>query len=507
MRASGATSRDQRPELLTAELAARILGAFGQVEGTACHAVLDAGQRFLAGTPGLVADTGARTHPLEAEGTTVGFLISRDDAPPATTAALRTVLETMAQRLAEVRVVNGDEVERLRETNLFYLLGETIGASMEPDRIARALIAQALRVARADAAAMLVFDPTARTAELVVATGDPPRSHALAEAARRQVTDLAGGADLEPIDEGPLMTIHVTGRQLQLGTLLLCRSPGAEPFSARDEQCVRALTSGAGLERARYHQRELQRLRQEEELAMGRRIQLGLLPRNLPRPEGWQLSVAYEAAREVGGDFYDAVELDAPPRRLSLVVGDVTGKGVPAALMMAHARSVIRAAAAGGDDPATVLKRANQLILADGRSGLFLTALVATLDLDTGHIALASAGHEPAMVISPSGAIAELGGGGTLLGLTPHARIETSSTTIAVGAALVAYTDGVTEARNSAGAFLGEDALRRAAGDAAGGTAAEIAAAITAAAAAWRAEADPFDDLTLVVVRRSVGGR
>ena len=505
MRASGATSSGQPGELLTPELAARILGAFGQIEGTACHAVLDSARQFLAGTPDLIDDARARTHPLEAEAATVGFLVARADAPIATTTALRTVLETMAQRLAEVRVVNGDEVERMRETNLFYLLGETIGASMEPERIARALVAQALRVARADAAAMLVFDPTATAAESVVATGDPLRSHALAESARRHVMDLASGADLEPIDDGPLLTIHVTGRQLQLGTLLLARSPGAEPFSSRDEQSVRALTSGAGLERARYHQRELQRLRQEEELAMGRRIQLGLLPRSLPRLAGWELSVAYEAAREVGGDFYDAVELEAPPRRLSIVVGDVTGKGVPAALMMAHARSVIRAAAASGDDPASVLDRANRLILADGRSGLFLTALVASVELDSGRLELASAGHDPAMVVS-GGSVTEFGGGGTLLGLTPHARIATASTILGPGAALVAYTDGVTDARSPTGAFLGEDALRGVLTGAGAASAADLTKAITSSVASWRGAADPFDDLTLVVLRRSTDG-
>ena len=240
---------------------------------------------------------------------------------------------------------------------------------------------------------------------------------------------------------------------------------------------------------------------------MGRRIQLGLLPRSLPRPDGWELSVAYEAAREVGGDFYDAVALDAPPRRLSLVVGDVTGKGVPAALMMAHARSVIRSAAAGGDDPATVLERANRLILADGRSGLFVTALVASVDLDGGHIELASAGHEPAMIVSAGGTVAELGGGGTLLGLTPRARIATSSATVEAGAALVAYTDGVTDARNPSGAFFGEDALRRVLTDAAAASAADLAAAITSSVASWRDGADPFDDLTLVVLRRSVAGQ
>src|SRR5919106_4531178 len=156
-----------RPELLTPDLAARILAAFGEVEGTACHAVLHADRSVLAGNPELAVEPAARTYALQAQGETIGYIVAREDASVATTTALRTVLETMAQRLAEVHVVTGDELDRLRETNLFYLLGETIGASMEPERIARDLVAQAVRVARADAAAMLILDASATRVESV----------------------------------------------------------------------------------------------------------------------------------------------------------------------------------------------------------------------------------------------------------------------------------------------------------------------------------------------------
>jgi phosphoserine phosphatase RsbU/P len=172
--------------------------------------------------------------------------------------------------------------------------------------------------------------------------------------------------------------------------------------------------------------------------------------------------------------------------------------------MMAHARSVIRAAAAAGDDPATVLERANRLILADGRSGLFLTALVVGVDLASGKVDIASAGHEPALVRASDGRVTEVGGGGTLLGLTPRARISAAAARLDPGDALVAYTDGVTDARSPEGAAFGEEALRRVVASA-GGSADAIGQAVVAEVAGARGDALAFDDLTLLVLRRTEG--
>jgi serine phosphatase RsbU (regulator of sigma subunit) len=495
MRASAAAADTGSTSHLDADDCARVLAAFHGTDPASRWAVLDEAGRLIAGAP---IEGGTRRE-LTVGGTLVGHLVADTAAPAASTEALGAMLEVLAAQRAK----SAAEVERLRETNLFYLLGETIGSSMDPERIAASLVAEALRVAAADAAAMLLIDPPGAAPVTVITGGERRRAAALADAAREQVVALAAGADLEASEPGPLLTVHVAARGLPLGTLILARVPGGRPFGERDERNVRSLTSGAGLERARYHQRELQRLRQADELAMGRRIQLGLLPRSLPQPDGWELTVSYEAAREVGGDFYDALLLDTPAARLVVAIGDVTGKGVPAALMMAHARSVIRAAAAGGEDPATVLERANRLILADGRSGLFLTALVASVDLAGGRIDLASAGHEPALLRAVNGSVAEVGGGGTLLGLTPRARIATASARLEPGAALIAYTDGVTDARSPTGTAFGEEGLRRAIADATGATAAEIGASVTAAVAATRGDAIAFDDLTLIVLRRA----
>ena len=139
--------------------------------------------------------------------------------------------------------------------------------------------------------------------------------------------------------------------------------------------------------------------RLEHELAVARRIQLNLMPRTLPQPEGWSVATAYRPAREVGGDFYDAYELPGRPGRIGFVVADVTGKGVTAALMMAFTRAVLRSAAYNGDGPADALMRTNRVLVNDARTGLFVTAFIGELDAASGTVRYASAGHEPPLVV------------------------------------------------------------------------------------------------------------
>ena len=145
-----------------------------------------------------------------------------------------------------------------------------------------------------------------------------------------------------------------------LGVTLLGRVAGRPPFTAGDQKLVLALAQHAAIafERASLHERDTARHRFEQELALGRRIQLGLLPQQLPQPRGWELAAAYEPAREVGGDFYDVFPLRGRRATLGIVIADVTGKGIPAALLMAFARALLRAAADHSKGPAETLERA-----------------------------------------------------------------------------------------------------------------------------------------------------
>ena len=188
------------------------------------------------------------------------------------------------------------------------------------------------------------------------------------------------------------------------------------------------------------------RERIEQEMRIARIIQQTLLPQELPQLDGWQLGAYYQPARAVGGDFYDFLQFD--DGRLGLVIGDVTDKGVPAALVMATTRSMLRTAAQHGDSPGEVLERANNLLCPDIPPKMFVTCLYAILDPTTGHLQYANAGHDLPYV-SHNGAASELRATGMPLGLMPDMHYEEKEMHMAAGDTLLLYSDGLVEAHNS----------------------------------------------------------
>jgi sigma-B regulation protein RsbU (phosphoserine phosphatase) len=243
--------------------------------------------------------------------------------------------------------------------------------------------------------------------------------------------------------------------------------------------------------------------RKMAELAVGQEIQLSLLPKTCPEAPGWEFAASYSAARIVGGDFYDFCELADNPPRLGLVIADVAGKGVPAALFMALSRTIIRTTAFSGRSPASALMRANQLILKDSQAEMFLTAVYAVLELDTGRLIYANAGHNrPLWRHAADGRVTELDQRGIVLGAFEEIRLEEQRLDLAPGDALILYTDGVTEALNGDGEEFGEDRLAAVIAASRDASADETIGAICGALAAFTGGAEPADDVTVVVVRR-----
>ena len=208
-------------------------------------------------------------------------------------------------------------------------------------------------------------------------------------------------------------------------------------------------------------QEQLVALRQELEIAS--RIQQSLLPRRFPafpdRTE-FELYAEMAPARLVGGDFYDFFLVDE--RRLGVVIGDVSGKGVPAALFMAVSRTLLRATALQGVSPADCLAYMNRVLgRQSGEDGVFVTVFYAILNTDSGEVEFAIGGHNPPYVVTTDGEIRELAEpGGVVVGLLRGVEYENGATTLAPGEALVLYTDGVTEAMDAEQKFFSERRLR-----------------------------------------------
>lgn len=195
----------------------------------------------------------------------------------------------------------------------------------------------------------------------------------------------------------------------------------------------------------------------EQELQVARLIQQTLLPKELPARAGWQLATKYQPARQVGGDLYDF--LDLPDGRLGLVIGDVTGKGVAAALVMATTRSLLRETAQRLVSPGEVLARVNDLLDPDIPPNMFVTCLYAILDPATGRVEFANAGQNLPYRRHAAG-LAALRATGVPLGLMTGMYYEEKETVLEPGDMVLFYSDGVVEAHNPEGVMFGSPRLQ-----------------------------------------------
>ena len=201
-----------------------------------------------------------------------------------------------------------------------------------------------------------------------------------------------------------------------------------------------------------------ERERIEQELRTAQAIQQASLPKDVPALSGWQLTPYYRPAREVGGDFYDFLPFE--DGRLGLVIGDVAGKGVPAALVMATVLTMLRSTVQGTASPGEVLARVNDLLAANIPSGMFVTCFFALLDSQSGRLHYANAGHEPPYRQQKRSAT-ELWATGMLLGLMPGTRYEEHEVTLSKGERLLFYSDGLVEAHNPGREMFGFPRLQK----------------------------------------------
>ncbi|MDP9343073.1 MAG: SpoIIE family protein phosphatase [Actinomycetota bacterium] len=200
------------------------------------------------------------------------------------------------------------------------------------------------------------------------------------------------------------------------------------------------------------------RERVEHELQVAQLIQQNFLPKTIPDLPGWQLAAYYQPQQAVGGDFYDFIEL--PEGQMGLVIGDVTDKGVPAALVMAATRSVLRAAAPRLISPNEVLRRVNDILCPDMPPNMFVTCLYGVLDPSTGHFRYANAGHNLPYTRTEDGVV-EFRATGLPLGLMPDMSYDEKEAVLGAGETMLLSSDGLVEAHSPDGEMFGFPRLRQ----------------------------------------------
>jgi len=338
-----------------------------------------------------------------------------------------------------------------------------------------------------------------------------PDQHAYFEVLSRATTPVACGTgatyDMPPLlgrlfDSPAVLGLPLTAQSKLVGVMLVDHPTPGQPVDQRRLNILTGIASQTALaiETNRLQSAVAERQRLEQELEVAKNIQTSFLPDSAPSIPGWDVAAYYRAARMVGGDFYDFIQL--PNNTWGLVVADVADKGMPAALYLARRRTVLRATARSRTDPAVTLTRVNELLLADTRSDLFVTMWYTIWDPADGRITFSSAGHNPPLVVRDDGqATQTLRLKGIALGVLENIKLQTETIYLKPGATLILYTDGVTEARSGSGEQFGIHSLEESGRRCCDSSASEIIDAIIDALDDHTGNEPPFDDLTVVVVR------
>lgn len=304
---------------------------------------------------------------------------------------------------------------------------------------------------------------------------------------------------------GVVLVVPLVTQGELIGTLNLGPRLSEQEYSSDDKRLLATLAAQAApairvAQLVREQAAEAaERERYEQELKVAQLIQQQFLPRELPKLSDWHVAAYYGPARVVGGDFYDFIDLGEG--RIGVVCGDVTDKGVPAALVMARTHSILRAEAPRLIAPGKVLARANDLLTEEMPDKMFVTCLYMVLEPATGHVVYANAGHNLPYVRTSDGVI-ELRATGMPLGLLPGMPYDEREASIGAGESMLLYSDGIVEAHNPDGEMYGFDRVQADVGGEETGS--ELIDALLErlrdfTGKAWEQE----DDITMVALQRT----
>lgn len=472
------------------------------------------------------------TVPITAGKTKLGILnVAADDWSAFNDEALELLTNVGAQlgiALERARLYDLLRERRIDEQLALLNLSSQLLTLQDMDEVLEHIVETVPRMLNVDACAILLPAQDEQYLEFRAATGwrnDPITDKRKVPADERSTSGMVMNTqqvllvdDLERSDPRPMWApewiMHEGFRGHAVVPLIAeGKSVGVMMIDAReprlfDEDEVRfmqlvANQAAIAIEQARLREEKERRRLLEDEMNLGRQIQLNLLPAGLPEIPGWEFAAINQSALRVSGDFYDYFDLPGKPGRLGIVVADVMGKGVPAALFMALSRTVIRTTALSGRPPASALMRANELIRKDSRESTLLTAVYAELDTQAGTFRYANAGHHrPLWFQAAAGKCRELDAKGVVMGVFDHIEIEEEEVRLQPGDYVVIFTDGVTDIVNPQGVFYGLKRLRKLLQKHVGKSAQALMQIILDDVVEFAAGAPRMDDLTLFIIQR-----
>ena len=400
---------------------------------------------------------------------------------------------------------------RVVELESLYDVGLAVASTLDLEQVSEEILLRAVSLLDARRGALYLLEGGAYRAERtfggdagpIFAATDDQLAGFLEEGGTPPASLLPGARYLLAvpiaIEESPRGLLVVGDRETRRGV---------GPFQPSDRRTLALFANQAAiaLENARLHLQALEKERLERELVLAAEIQRRLLPKEAPAVPGFALAGWNRPARQVGGDYYDIWRLGAHAGagrgRIGLVLGDVSGKGMPAALMVSTLHSALRLLLDGDGLGPVFLERLNRHICDSSTQNKFITLLLAELDPETGGLVYLNAGHNPALLLRRDGTVDQLGPGGVPLGLIPAARYVAKTALVQPGDLLCIYSDGLTEAVSLADEEFGIEGLAAVLADHRDRPLDEVIAAVDREVTAFAQGQPQLDDQTLVLLRR-----
>ena len=505
-----------------------IVDAWSAVAGAV--AIEDADGRVLHGA---AAGAEAVRHPVAHDGAVLGWV-----AGPPAAEAVAAMLEHLVAKDVERKALGAEVLHLYREINLIYSFSEKLAALLDVERVAALTLQQARHLIVATDGVVMLLDDDTGALRTVSAFGDEMpvlegfrKGHGIVGAvAATGVAEIVNDVDQDPRRVVEHTTIKAfIGAALRVGErvtgvvalgstvpmaytaaeLKLLNTLALQTATAIENARLFERTVQAALERERlmalHQQVEVARAKLESEMTLAARIQADLFPAAMPVVPGYELAARNRPARQCGGDYYDAIAAaDDAGGRVLLCVADVSGKGLPASLVMANMQATLRALLGRSASLPALAAEASDLLFASTAPEKYVTAALVELDPSSGAIRFVGAGHVDTLILRADGQTVTLASTGMPLGmlppLIPYGEVRVK---LEPGDSLVLFSDGVTDAQNVADDEFGEARLVECLRASAGAPVDAVIADIMAAIDAFAGSAPQFDDITVLVVRRT----
>jgi len=439
-------------------------------------------------------------------------------SPAGFTAADQDILEVAAEHIAfalDHALLHELSARRALEKEVLLEVVKTLSAPLELEEVLAAILQSLKQVVEFDGAAVYLVNKKTQAIECAAQVGYPEGSE---EAFGLRVgvglvgwVAKTGESVIVPdvsLDGRYVAARASTRSELAAPLVLKGRTIGVfnlesdRPDSYHEGQLelvsAFAAQAAVAVERARLTRELLERRRLEKELAIAREIQESFLPKKAPQIPGFDLAGTARAHDEVGGDYFDFISVSEG--QLGLAIADVSGKGIPAALIMAGFRMSLLAEIRNDFAIRAVMRKVNSLLYESTDSDKFVTAFYGVLDVKSRVLTFANAGHNPPLLLRRDGSSEHLHEGGVALGVLPEAQYDERPQALQSGDLLVLYTDGVSEAMSPSGDQFGEERIEELARRLRDRSANEIVEGIVAAVTEW-CEGRSSDDLTLLILK------